>query len=435
MSRPAWLTRWMVISLCLWGAGVESTEGLALVGVLGCAIAVGIDLRRERVDLRAAARAGWPILAFIGWGLLGPTLLGHPPSGTGASRALDWLALPIGAWAFVAVGPRGRRIVAITVAAVFLASCLCAGLQSFGLWPSLKAFAPLRFTKIPFYRVYEPVTGAHGRFMGGGLMFHRLKFAHVGALTVVAALALGLGYRGKVRRVAFTVVGVGAMSILLFPFARAAVVALAFAAAGVVVLSARRRGLALLGAAGLLVVLAGACLAVKPLRARFATSLTERGNGYRDELLEAGLNAVRAAPIAGVGLGRFSPKRFAPPGASVHVLELNAKAHDQFVTLAAESGLVGLALFLTMLVWLVRRMRSVSPESVAGLGGLAFFLMISFVHDPLFHPEFSLGLVLLCSLALAVRDRVGVRVTDASAGPPTAGDAATSAELAGRPPA
>ena len=39
------------------------------------------------------------------------------------------------------------------------------------------------WAKVPYARVYEPVPNAEGRFMGGGLAFHRLKFAEVTALT------------------------------------------------------------------------------------------------------------------------------------------------------------------------------------------------------------------------------------------------------------
>src|SRR5262249_57638826 len=92
-------------------------------------------------------------------------------------------------------------------------------------------------TRIPFWRVYEPVAQADGRFMAGGLLFHRLKFAHVGGLAVLASCVLGLAARGALRALGLACALIGFVSVLEFPYARAASVALLVALSVALILS------------------------------------------------------------------------------------------------------------------------------------------------------------------------------------------------------
>lgn len=392
--------QWMFVGLLVWGVGVEVNEGLASVGLGLCALAACVDLVR-RGELRSVARRSAPVLAYVGWCCLGALLVGRSPTGTGISRALEWVAVPLGAWALRAVGPERRNRVAAVIAAGFLLSCLAAGLQSFGVWPPLSALAPLRFTRIPFQHVYEPVQGSAGRFMGGGLLFHRLKFAHVGAITVLFALPHAVRASGRTRAAACAVSVLGALSVLLFPYARAAVVALALSAAVVGVLAARRTARAALVGGALVLAIAAAAFSSPGLRGRFSASLSGEGSGHRTQLWASGWNAVKASPIAGVGAGRFVPQNFAAPGTSPEVLELKAKAHNQFLTVAAETGWVGLALFLWMLASFVRPLLHARRSALGALGAIAFFVLISMLHDPLFHPVVAMALMLALAGGLA----------------------------------
>jgi O-antigen ligase len=402
-SWERWASRAGFFGLVLWGAGVELNEGVAAVG-LGLTAASALAVLASRpAELRALARRSWPVLAYVGWMCLGASLAGRWPTGTGVSRALEWCAVPLGVWALADRPAREWRILGGVVAGGFLVSCVAAGLQSFGWWPPLEAFAPLRFTKIPFQHVYEPVQGSPGRFMGGGLLFHRLKFAHVGALTVLFALPFALKGRGRVRWIAGATAGLGAVAVLLFPLTRAAAVALVAAAAGVAVVSSRRRLRAAAAGALLVVAMSAAAFSSQGLRGRFEASLSGEGSGHRLQLWESGLNAVRSAPVLGVGAGRFVPRLYAPEGASPEVLSLNAKAHNQLLTIAAEGGLVGLLLFLWMLISFVRRLWGEAPEAIGALGGLLFFALISMLHDPLFHPVVAMALMLAIAAGLASR--------------------------------
>lgn len=399
----AWLNRALFAGLLLWGAGVELNEGVAALGLGLTSVAALVELAGRPEAWRGLARRGSPVLAYVGWACLGAALAGRWPTSTGVSRALEWCAVPLGGWALSSVSARQRRVLGWVIAVGLLASCVAAALQSFGWWPRLEAFAPLRFTRIPFQHVYEPVEGSPGRFMGGGLLFHRLKFAHVGALTVLFAWPFALQGKGRTRGMAALVVGVGALSILLFPLARAAVVALVAAMAAVGVLAARNR-LRAAGVGGALVLVVFAVALASPgLRARFAASLSGEGSGHRTQLWRSGLNAVRAYPVAGVGAGRFVPRAFAAPGTSPEVLALNAKAHNQLLTIAAETGGVGLLLFLGMMLSFVRKLWGRGLEALGALGGVLFFGMISMLHDPLFHPVVAMALMLSLGAGLAAQ--------------------------------
>jgi O-antigen ligase len=328
---------------------------------------------------------------------------GHAPTGSGLARLSDWAAVPLAAWAFSQVPPPLRRALAAAFAVVFLASCGVAGLQHFGIWPPESFFSRLAWTRMPFYRVYEPVPGDPGRFMGGGLIFHRLKFAHVGGIAVVCAAALGLRADGKRRAAGLATAALGFASILTFPYARAAAVALA---GGLVVAVAfglpnRRLGLAIGGA-----ILAAAAIAIggnAPLRQRFLNGITASGSGDRDLLLATGVAAVREHPLAGVGLGRFRPSLYAPPGSPQHVLEQPGKAHNELLSMAAEVGIPGALLFAGLLLWIARLMRADRAEGAAGLGVLAYFALLSQVHDPLFQAPFSMALALALGAGLTRR--------------------------------
>jgi O-antigen ligase len=233
--------------------------------------------------------------------------------------------------------------------------------------------------------------------MAGGLLAHRLKFAHTGGLAALAALILGLQSQGRERKLALGTAALGAFAVIAFPYARAATLALLACVPIALVLSLRqRRWAVLLGGAALLV--GAGVVALRPsARERFLSSVTAQGSGDRSFLLEAGANAVRSAPFTGVGAGRFKVRDFAAPGTPRYVLENTGKAHNQLLSIAAESGLPGLLLFCLALAALALRMRPVTPARAVGLTALAHFLLLSAAHDPLYQAPFSMALALALS--------------------------------------
>lgn len=393
---PSLLATWRFVSLTLWAIGVQTHEALCTVGMAALVVSFLPDVTKLT---RSVVLAWWPLLAFIAWSLVAPTLGGNPPDGTGVARTLDWLSIPFAAAAFSALTEAQRtRFVQLTAGTLAL-SCLVAGLQHFGWWPPESAFASLAWLRIPFNRVYEPISEGATRFMGGGLLFHRLKFSHVSGLALVGLVVVAS--RAKQRAPWFALLGFGLVAVWLFPYARMGAVAATIGVGVAVLLSSqhRRRAVLVLGTMGL----AGALLvvSVEPLRARFAAGLTDQGSGQRTQHLAAGLEAIRQHPVVGVGPGQFRPSRFGGPDMAEHVKDNPGKAHNQFISIAAETGIPGALGFVALLGWLVVRARRANGEWVLAAGAVAQFVVLSLVHDPLFQVPYSLALVLCLGCGLS----------------------------------
>jgi len=395
-AHSAWRTYVAQVGLLAWGTGVQLTEALAAAGMLLTLLAV----LPPKPGWPARARKAWPLWAFVLYCLIVPLLAGHWPSPGGVARILDWCFLPVAAAALPLLSRPARRRLAVAVAAVFLLSCLAALCQHWGLWPQPDAFASLRWTGLPFQRMYEPLPGEPSRYMAGGLLLHRLKFAHVGGLVVLAYLDLGLLRRSAS---ALAVALAGALCVLWLPHARAASVALVVAM-GVVFflrLSGRWRWASTVG---VLVLSAALVESVPSLGVRFASAVTDEGSGDRRFLAESALHAVEEHPLAGVGLGRYRPGLFASADAPEDVVRHAGKAHDQYLTLAAEAGIPAALLFIALLLFCWRSVRPTRPLGAAGHSSIVFLALVSLLHDPLFHAEVSMAVVLALGLALGATE-------------------------------
>ena len=381
--------------LLVWGVGVQLSEALGALGMVLCLLAV----LPPKPGWRARARAAWPLWAFIGWCLLVPLLAGRAPTPGGVARILDWCFLPVAAAALGFLAPSARRRLALALGTVFLLSCGAALCQHWGRWPEADAFARFRWTGLPFQRMYETLPGEPSRYMAGGLLLHRLKFAHVGGLLVLAYLDLGLLRKNAA---ALAVAAVGAVCVAWLPHARAASVALVVAM-GVVLalrLPGRWKWPALLG---LLLLAVGLLAGVSSLRTRFASVATEEGTADRRWLAESALRAVAEHPLAGVGLGRYRPSLYASADTPEEVAQHAGKAHNQYLTFAAEAGLPAALLYLLVLGWCWRAVRPRLALGAAGRASVVFLALVSLVHDPLFHAEVSMAAVLALGLAQGVR--------------------------------
>ena len=386
------LTSFLLAMLLCWGVGVQFAEGLASVGLVGCAVGGAIDAfdRRSSRGFAGAVRAWAPLLAFSLWALVAPLWSAASPTATGVARLSDWWVIPFAVRAFARQGSLAR--LAWGVGAVAVLSSVVAGFQHFGVWPNEQSFAPLAWTRYPFYRVYEPVAGSPGRYMAGGLLSHRLKFAHVEGLVALAFLCAGLRQSGRWRALCLGVAGAVFVAVLWFPYARMASAALVVAGAAALILSATQRRKAAVLALALAALCVGAVLGNGPLRERFFSGLTSEGSGDRDQIWAAGLRAVREHPLVGVGWGQFRPSRFADQQMPAAVIENPGKAHNQLLSIAAEGGLPGLALFGWLLWALARRFPAGGPLGAFGLSAMVFFLGLGLTHDPLYQAPFSMAL-------------------------------------------
>jgi O-antigen ligase len=83
------------------------------------------------------------------------------------------------------------------------------------------------------------------------------------------------------------------------------------------------------------------------------------------------------------------------------VWEHPGKAHNQFLSMATEVGIVGLLLFLFLMGWMVKAMVPGSVEAAVGISALCFFCLLSLLHDPLFHAPFSMALALCLGVGMS----------------------------------
>jgi O-antigen ligase len=398
--------RWFEAAFLVLAVGLSSNEGLCTAGF---AMVVLGALR----DRRAWRWNEWkPLWLWLLWALAGPVVLGHRmPTGTGLARLLDWAGVPAAAWGFSRLSAGARRRVLAAAAVTFLLSCLAAGLQHFGRWPSNEALA---WTHLNWSRVYELAPGSTDRFLGGGLVAHRLKFAHFGALVVVVLAVAGRVDR-RIRAWAWASAAAGFVSLCVFPGARMAALSLTATLSLVGVLLARNRPRAILVAALFALATVGLMRSVTAVRNRFEATQQQGGDGDRSYIVRSGLEALRTHPVSGVGPGRFRIRDFASADAPSHVVDNPGKSHVQWLSVAAEQGLVGALLFAAML-WSLARRSLRTRAGVAATGALVFFGLLGLAHDPLFQAPFSMGLALVVGAALGAQRRVGPQPVRPSAG-------------------
>ena len=390
------MQRLRFVALIIWAVGVQVHELMATLGIAVFAFASLPELLKVRSITLPVIEEWGPLFAFATWSLLAPTLTGFPPDGSGVGRTLDWVTIPLVMLAAQSLTSGQWKWLAIASFVTLGLSCLVAGLQHFGWWPPLSAFAPLAHLPISFSRVYEPIADS-SRFMGGGLLFHRLKFSHVSGLALVAVVVVARYSKHRALLIALGLFGF--IAVWLFPYARMGAVAMTLSVGMTVVLVSPSPAKAFLfsGALGLAAVLV--VVAVPSLRARFAAGLTDQGSGQRSQHVAAGLEAVRQHPLAGVGPGQFRPSKFGGAQMAEHVKDNPGKAHNEFVSIAAETGIPGLVIFLATLGMLLKRARK-PPMGAMAIGAIALFVVLSMAHDPLYQAPFSMGLALIIGLGL-----------------------------------
>jgi len=395
------------VGLLCWVLGLLSFEMLAHVGAGLCLVAA-LWACPPWEELKKAAYAWRWLLAFVLWALVGPLCFGYVPKGSGVGRLLLLLALPVAAHAFFLAGPQWTKRVLWGGMALWVLSCVAAALQHFGFWPTQEWFFKLQFLKSGFARVYEEVPGQPGRYMAGGLSFHRLKFANNGSLFVLLSLGLALfaaKHLAARRRWLWVVVCVlGALSIAWFPFARMATFSLCVALAFQLFCGISQRKLAWLCILALVVASALAIAWNEGFRNRLVSSLSEEGSGNRTALWSAGWRAVSSSPLVGVGAGKFRPSAFPPDGKEMpeNVKAHPGKAHNQALSIAAESGLIGLLLACMAFFSVAKQFLRQHRFGATGLSILLFFACLSLTHDPLFHDVFILGFMWALGACLAL---------------------------------
>jgi len=238
--------------------------------------------------------------------------------------------------------------------------------------------------------------------------------------TMIATTLLGLGLaaadRSRLRLVAASAAVMGAAS-LLFSYTRGAWLG---AVAGLALFMALggRRVAAIVGVFTIVITLGGAMAAGEERRALVARALTILSpsvNQNRIYLLRAGVAVWRDHPIIGTGMNTFSLlyQRYRLPG-DPHSPEDRPNAHNMFVNIGAEGGVLGLGIFLAILAQALRlgfqwRGEAAGPENrilrTAVLAALAGMLVHQVFDGTLISVHLGAGMWMLIAVVTTAPQR------------------------------
>jgi O-antigen ligase len=247
-----------------------------------------------------------------------------------------------------------------------------------------RVFAQVRVSELPDLNAAGSVFAMVGLASFGVLVTHRRSWWVASSLALVA---LGLWMAGS----------------------RSAMMAVAVVLAVLIVLEAvRRRGrgrvVASVGLASLVAVcLCGLMLYPSARNVGFGPALATR-----EVLARAGLNMWRSAPVFGVGVGRFYDESSQFGADALNPYGGNSgNAHDNFLQVLAEEGLVGLGALLVLLgvvlLPAVQAERSSSrPFRRFVLAGIAAYVLTWFTGHPQLVPEAAFLFWLLFGVAAAL---------------------------------
>jgi putative inorganic carbon (HCO3(-)) transporter len=373
------------------------------VVVAGAALALAWSLWRDEPAKRELGRLGPPLALLTLWFSVSLLWSGDVREG---SITLFFFLLPFALLALaLARLPWSRRAPAFLYGELAAMALVFAAI-GIGQWLTRDIFwnpkVIVANAYAPFYRVnsvfWDP--SIYGRFL---------------VVAILASLAVLLFRAAPAVRLELAVGGlIAALSVgLIFSFSQSSFGSLAVGVVVAASLAWRWR------AAAAVAVVAAVMIPVGIAAPQFhkvrhnlvASSATgvNRATSGRFKLVENGLRIAEDHPLAGVGLGGFK-KAYAE---SLHLRRGSPKAasHNTPVTVLAESGAIGLALFFWLLLAAARLMLrgngavGRTAERTAVIAGIA--LVAIFVHSQFYGAFFEDPLTwgLLALGALAVRAR------------------------------
>lgn len=243
--------------------------------------------------------------------------------------------------------------------------------------------------------------GDEGRFIGTFLDANEYAAFCVPALLI--AIALAATGTNPLRRIAFGMTAVLCAGGIVLSGSRGGIIAIAVALLVWIVFGGRWRMRLLAASVAVVFILAGyiQTAASPQTRARIETITqgqqfgTSAGTG-RADIWQVGLRAYRDRPATGTGIGTFTdatPRYLARPGLVRRVdffTETPKVAHNMYLHLLVEVGIIGLALYSAILLaclasliratWLFRRVGDVRMEllSRTALAGSVGLLVADF---------------------------------------------------------
>ena len=366
--------------------------------ILGATILLAWDLIAGDSRIRELGAAAWPLAAYLAW--TGVSISWSRDVSEGAVELLAFyvpltlLALGIARLPWSELGLRALYVEITTMAVAF-------AVIGFYQYDTRNIFQNPKLGNsnayAPFFRVnsvfWDP--SVYGRFLV------------VAMAPSVALIVLGRSLRLSLAAAAVLVV---TWLGLLISFSQSSFAALLVVVIGAAFIAWRWR--ALVAVALAFAVLAGIAVAQPQIRRSLqhhTTSGLNNASSGRASLVANGIRIAKAHPVRGVGVGGFK-RAYAD---RVHLKGKDPKkaaSHDTPVTVAAETGIPGLALFGWLLVALFRQAfrRGGRVGLVSGLGLAAIFchslFYNAFFEDPL--TWMLIGLIALASPLLVPVPRV-----------------------------
>ncbi len=369
--------------------------------IAGAALLLAFELLRGDLRARELGPLAWPLAAFVAW--TGLSLLWTGDVRQGAIAVL-FFYLPFGVLAVVLARLRWDRrwLLALCVQLVAMAVVFSAiGVYQ---WATRDVFWNPKVivgnVYAPFFRVnsvfYDP--SVYGRFL---------------VLAIVPCLVVMLRSRDPRAAYAAAAATAAVWLGLLFSFSQSSFAALGAAVIVLAAIAWRWRAAAAVGLVAALVVTAG--VAAPRVRSSILhhthVGLNHATSG-RSKLVVNGAKLAIHHPVVGVGIGDFKQAYAKQVGLRGREPK-SAASHDTPVTVAAETGLPGLAL----LVWLVAAALLAAfrraPGTFVGRASLVFGLGLtaiavhSLFYNAFFEDPTAWGLLALVALALREREREG----------------------------
>jgi O-antigen ligase len=380
--------------------GLPGTQILPEAGALAIVVAwagqVGADHSWERLQLRLRGRIYFLLLVFLLW----------------LALSMIWAEEP---------GEGMSLLVSTIEAATFFVLISTA----------LSSTSHLRWVAIGFVTgaMISTLIGIAG-FPGteqGGRMQGASGDPNYFAAQVLAATAITAALAATTRHV----IARFWLVVALVPFAYGLVAsqsrggfiaAVAMAVAALILF--KRRRVQVLAATLALAALFSVWLAADPAALTRLTTNTDRGAG-REDLWTVGWRVAADQPVEGVGLNNFgvvSRSYTREPGtlADVKQIERGQPVHNAYLSFLAETGIIGLALYLALAVVAVRAgARAASRFDLTGDGAAATLTraivvaLVGMMSAAFFLPNGGdkriFALMALAVAALAVAERVRVR--------------------------
>lgn len=387
----------------LWALGTLGLEGVEQAAAAAALVMVLVTWKRLRLadDLRLFASLTVALAAFQAVSPLLALALGSsselPRSGRW-TQSLETLA-PLTLALVSTFGVPWRLL--FWGLGIGWAVELAVGLfQALVKWP-WESWGPLKFPLHRLHQNYAP-EGMAERRPGLGLFFHKLKVAHEALAFLGVSLAFALRPGPSRQRALAAGLSVVLLVCAYLSYARAALAAallLAFLA-----LAWMLPGKARL--AGLVIVALGvATVTLSPVwKVRLENAIWAVKSGERAQAWGIGWKAVKDRPVLGVGFGNYvvASRPHADPSVDPVLL---TSAHNVELTVWAETGILGLLLYLAQQVALAlalwRRSRAGSIVAAGALLSLVAFHVVGLSHYIQFHSGVALAFALVFGLGLA----------------------------------